>query len=115
MQQLILKSGRDRSLINRHPWVFSGAVKQLPQAENGEMVQVLSNNGQLLGYGFFSPNSQITCRVFEFTAKSIAIDGAFWAHKIKQANKLRQLFINQTLTNTYRLIHAEGDFLPGVI
>ena len=115
MQQLILKSGRDRSLINRHPWVFSGAVKQLPQAENGEMVQVLSNNGQLLGYGFFSPNSQITCRVFEFTAKPIVIDGAFWAHKIIQAHKLRQLFINQMLTNTYRLIHAEGDFLPGVI
>ncbi|MFN6082281.1 MAG: 23S rRNA (cytosine(1962)-C(5))-methyltransferase RlmI, partial [Bacteroidota bacterium] len=40
MQQLVLKSGRDRSLLNRHPWVFSGAVKQLPQAENGEMVQV---------------------------------------------------------------------------
>lgn len=115
MQQLVLKSGRDRSLLNRHPWVFSGAVKQMPQAENGEIVQVVSNNGNPLGYGFFSTNSQITCRVFEFTDKQLQINASFWAHKIKQAHLLRNLVINRTTTNTYRLIHAEGDFLPGVI
>ncbi len=115
MQQLILKSGRDRSLINRHPWVFSGAVKQMPDAQNGEIIEVVTNNGDLLGYGFFSTNSQITCRVFEFTNQQITIDGNFWAGKIERAAHLRKNFINKNHTNIYRLIHAEGDFLPGVI
>ncbi len=115
MQQLVLKSGRDRSLNNRHPWVFSGAVKEMPRAENGEIVQVVTNNNHLLGYGFFSTNSQITCRVFEFTHEQLVTDSAFWAGKIKRAAQLRKLFINHTHTNIYRLIHAEGDFFPGVI
>lgn len=115
MQQLVLKSGRDRSLNNRHPWVFSGAVKDMPKSENGEIVQVVTNHNQLLGYGFFSTNSQITCRVFEFTNQELHIDAAFWAGKIKRAAALRKIVIDGSRTNIYRLIHAEGDFFPGVI
>ena len=114
-KQIILKSGRERSLINRHPWVFSGAVKELPKASNGEIVEVLSNKNELLGYGFFSPNSQITCRVFEFTNEIISINKKFWLKKIEAAFELRKQFINQTQTNIFRLAHAEGDFFPGVI
>ncbi len=115
MQSLILKSGRERSLINRHPWVFSGAVKNMPEAENGEIIKVFSNHNELLGYGFFSPHSQITCRVFEFTSVHITIDENFWKDKIKRAFELRKLIIDSSQTNIYRLLHAEGDFLPGVI
>lgn len=114
MQTLFLKSGRERSLVNRHPWVFSGAVKTLPQAKNGEIIKVCTNNNELLGYGFFSPNSQITCRVFEFTSAEINIDADFWKQKVKRAYDLRKLVLPEK-TNIYRLLHAEGDFLPGVI
>ncbi|MES2690939.1 MAG: class I SAM-dependent rRNA methyltransferase [Bacteroidota bacterium] len=114
MKTLILKSGRERSLVNRHPWVFSGAVKTLPKAENGEIIKVCTNHDELLGYGFFSPNSQITCRVFEFTNEEITTDAVFWKQKIKNAFNLRKLVLPEN-TNIFRLLHAEGDFLPGVI
>lgn len=114
LQSLILKSGRERSLNNRHPWVFSGAIKTLPNAQNGEIVKVETNNKELLGYGFYSPHSQITCRVFEFSAVDILLDATYWKEKVHQAYRLRKLLISPN-TNIYRLIHAEGDFLPGVI
>lgn len=114
MKTLILKSGRERSLVNRHPWVFSGAVKTLPKAENGEIIKVCTNHDELLGYGFFSPNSQITCRVFEFTNEEIIPDAAFWKQKINNAFALRKMVLPAN-TNIFRLLHAEGDFLPGVI
>lgn len=114
--QLILKSGRDRSVANRHPWVFSGAIKTYPDAENGDVVAVVTNNGQLLGYGFYSPKSQITCRIFHFgEAPATGFDAAFWKGKIERALKLRKQLINPQTTTCYRLLHAEGDFLPGII
>jgi 23S rRNA (cytosine1962-C5)-methyltransferase len=114
LQTLILKPGRERSLINRHPWVFSGAVKTLPQAQNGEIIKVCTNDDKLLGYGFFSLKSQITCRVFEFTSEEITIDANFWIGKVQRAFDLRKLVLPEN-TNMYRLLFAEGDFLPGVI
>ena len=115
MQTLVLKSGRERSLINRHPWVFSGAIKVLPPAENGEIVRVVDNHNHLLGYGFFSSNSQITCRVFEFTDTEITIDKQFWINKVVSAYNYRKQVVNFEHTNIYRLVHAEGDFFSGVI
>ncbi len=114
--KLVLKSGRDRSILNRHPWVFSGAVKTWPESQNGEIVAVTDNNDQLLGYGFFSPKSQICCRIFEFTKKPAdSFDDAYWHAKIEGALRLRQSFLDPLQTNCFRLLHAEGDFLPGVI
>lgn len=113
---LVLKSGRDRSILNRHPWVFSGAVKSWPEAANGDIVAVTDNNHQLLGYGFFSPKSQICCRLFSFNRQPVeAFDDAFWYEKIARAKALRSTLLDPARTNCYRLLHAEGDFLPGVI
>ena len=112
---LVLKSGRERSLIHRHPWVFSGAVKDLPTAETGDIVQVQDNHKNILGYGFFDTKSQITVRVFEFSVHNIRIDEAYWHKKIKSAYELRKKFVLNLSTNAYRLLHAEGDFLPGII
>ena len=114
-KKLILKSGRERSLVNRHPWVFSGAVKVLPKAENGEIIQIVTNHNELLGYAFFAPNSQITARVFEFNPNEIQIDETYWLNKIRNAFELRKLFIDPSKTTCYRLLHAEGDFFPGII
>ncbi|MCS6821292.1 MAG: class I SAM-dependent rRNA methyltransferase [Microscillaceae bacterium] len=117
MPQLVLKAGKERALLKQHPWIFSGAIKQLPQAENGDIVQVLDNHNHLLGYGFFSPQSQITCRMIAFTRTPFQANEwqNFWQQKVEKAFQLRQRYIITSLTNAYRLLHAEGDFLPGVI
>jgi 23S rRNA (cytosine1962-C5)-methyltransferase len=113
---LILKSGRDRSVNNFHPWIFSGAVKVLPEAANGDIISVHDNHGNQLGYGFFSPKSQIVCRIFEFTDKKLDFSAPdYWIRKVEDAFQLRKQIINFENTNTYRLLHAEGDFLPGII
>jgi len=74
----------------------------------------LGFNNELLGYGFFSPNSQITCRVFDFTDEQIVLDEQYWINKLQRAFKLRKDVLPEK-TDIFRLIHAEGDFLPGVI
>jgi 23S rRNA (cytosine1962-C5)-methyltransferase len=115
-KNLILKSGRDRSIVNRHPWLFSGAVKDLPEARNGDIVAVRDNHNGLLGYGFFSPHSQIVCRMFTFTKEETDFSGpGFWHQRIRQAYAIRKEHIFSESTTAYRLLHAEGDFLPGVI
>lgn len=116
MEKLILKSGREKSLLNRHPWVFSGGVKLFPKAKNGSIVEVVDNKEQTLGYGFYAPNNQIVCKVFEFTTvwqDFTAID--YWLPKFRQALQLRMKMVVNDKTDCYRLIHAEGDFMPGVI
>lgn len=113
---LTVKSGKDRALINRHPWLFSGAVKDFPKASDGEIVFVNNNQGQTLASGFYSPNSQIVCRLFEFDDfNSDYTQVEYWKNKIEKAKSVREAFIDRSVTNTYRLIHAEGDNFPGVI
>lgn len=114
-KKLVLKSGRERSLIHRHPWVFSGAFKTLPEAENGDIIELRTNHNELLGYGFFAPNSQIICRVFEFTDTYVKIDAHYWFKKMQNAFSLRKRLLNFESTNCFRLLHAEGDFMPGII
>lgn len=115
MQSLILKTKKERAVINRHPWLFTGAVQTTPEVENGEIVEIRSNDGGLLGYGFFNPNSQICCRIFEFTQNPVEINEAYWRTKIENALLLRKTLIDLSHTNCYRLLHAEGDFFPGII
>lgn len=114
-KNIILRSGRERSIINRHPWIFSGAVKTMPAAAEGEIVAVRTNNMDLLGYGFFSSESQIVCRLFEFGKEEKNIDQDYWTRKIERAYTLRKEEVIRSNTNCYRLLHAEGDFLPGII
>ncbi|MBI1221567.1 MAG: methyltransferase [Bacteroidetes bacterium] len=113
--QLVLKPKKERAFVHRHPWIFSGAVASVPELENGEIVEVISHEGKLLGYGFYSPYSQIICRVFEFDPKDKIIDGVYWKGKISRALEIRKNLIDFSRTDCYRLLHAEGDFFPGII
>lgn len=115
MQSIVLKPKKERALINRHPWLFTGAVEQFPKAANGEIVQVQDNSGRLLGYGFFNDSSQICCRIFEFTTEPVELNNNYWFGKLERALALRKANLNLSHTNCYRLLHAEGDFFPGVI
>lgn len=113
---LILNPKRERSLIHRHPWLFSGAVKQLPVAEDGDIVEVQSVEGKVLGYGFFAPKNQIICRLFHFAdTPEDFISTAYWFEKFKNAHAMRLQMVANKDTNCYRLLHAEGDFAPGII
>jgi 23S rRNA (cytosine1962-C5)-methyltransferase len=113
---LTLKSGRERSANNFHPWIFSGAVKQFPASPDGSIIQVQTNKGETLGLGFYSPQSQIVCRLFHF-GKAIEIDESYWRSKLLAALHYRQSLpsFNLEHTNAFRLLHAEGDFIPGII
>lgn len=112
---VILKSGKDQSVKRFHPWVFSGAIKKIkgPVAE-GDVVAVYSNHDEFLGLGHYQVGS-IAVRLFSFT--EVAPNIQFWKEKLQQAYRLRENLglANSTTTNVYRLVHAEGDGMPGVI
>ncbi|MFN3403346.1 MAG: class I SAM-dependent rRNA methyltransferase [Cytophagaceae bacterium] len=113
--ELKLKSKREKSIINKHPWIFSGAVDKA-NAKEGDIVEVKSADGKTLGFGFYSKESQISCRMFHWGEKPEDFESSeYWQNKILKAVLLRKSFINYSQTNAYRLLHAEGDFLPGII
>ncbi len=119
--KVIVGSGKDQSLKRFHPWVFSGAIKKIKNAEGreeepqeGELVNVVSNHDEFLGIGHYQIGS-IAIRMVSFT--EVNIDQDFWENKIRKAYELRQMLglTNSSETNTYRLLHAEGDGMPGLI
>jgi 23S rRNA (cytosine1962-C5)-methyltransferase len=113
--RLILKKGREKAMLRRHPWVFSGAVQQVeghPAA--GETVDVYDAHGRFLARGAYSPDSQIRVRIWSWD-QDASIDGDFFREKIQNALRLRDAWIDRSQTTAYRLIHAESDMLPGLI
>jgi len=114
-KKITLISGKEKSLRRYHPWVFSGAIKEMEDTiEEGDIVDVFSSKNQYLGTGFYQQAS-ISVQIFEF--KQQAIDTAYWTQKFQAAIDLRkdiQLF-DSTSTNIFRLIHGEGDSFPGLI
>ncbi|MBC7486670.1 MAG: class I SAM-dependent rRNA methyltransferase, partial [Cytophagaceae bacterium] len=114
-KQITLHKKRERSVIHRHPWLFSGAVANTSAKTDGEIVQVRDFDQHILGYGFFSTKSQIVCRMFDWSNEEQVFDQSYWNKKIEAAIALRKEIINSGHTTTYRLLHAEGDFLPGII
>ena len=115
MASVKLKKGRDRSINRKHPWIFSGAIESTKDIlENGETVDIISYDGKLLGYGSYSKHSQISVRVLTFNPDE-KIDKQFMIRRITNSINYRKKNIVQTLTNAYRLINGESDFLPGII
>jgi len=110
---LILKKGKEKSFLNRHPWVFSGAVASLPNASEGGIVCILSHEKKIIGYGHYIPGSTICCRIFSFGEKN-DFNRAYWFEKFNAARLLREQWLPSE-TNGYRLLHAEGDHLPGLV
>ncbi|PKQ70457.1 class I SAM-dependent rRNA methyltransferase [Raineya orbicola] len=116
MENLVLKSGRERSVEHQHAWIYSGAIKEFPKkAEQGDIVKVVDNKQNFLGYGFYAPKNQIACRMFYFGKKEIELRENFWKEKIWKAYELRKKYVISQDTNAYRLLFSEGDGLPGVI
>ena len=115
LKTIRLKRGKEESLDRFHPWVFSGAIAEpLPEGlEEGETVTVHAADGRLIGVGHFQIGS-IAVRLLDFGADSIAPD--FFPRRLTSALKLRRaLSLARPDNNAYRLVHGEGDFLPGLV
>ncbi len=112
--EIILRRGKEESLLRFHPWVFSGAIASLPERlEEGETVTVRSASGQLLGTGHYQVGS-IAVRML--SEEDIVIDEDFYRRRLAEAYRLRRVLdLIRPDNNAYRLVHGEGDFLPGLI
>ena len=136
MKTLVLKPGREKSLLRRHPWVFSGAVARVEaDLVVGETVELLTSEGEFVGRAAYSPSSNIRARVWTFDPDE-TVDAEFFRRRIRSAINLRQTFTasdsviagdageadsksaRQSIhdsTDALRLVHAESDGLPGLV
>lgn len=111
--QLILKPGREKSLMRRHPWVFSGAVAEVRgDPAPGSTIEITSASGEVLGQAAYSPESQIRVRVWTWEREE-TVDGTFFRGRLERAIKSRVGLDAES--NAYRLVHAESDGLPGIV
>jgi 23S rRNA (cytosine1962-C5)-methyltransferase len=121
---ILLKPGREKSLLRRHPWIFSGAIQHVDgEPISGATVDLLSSNQQFLARASYSPTSQIRARVWTFEDE--AVDEAFFRKRIRSAIQSRETWTPRHAhsgraavkldTDSYRLIYAESDNLPGLI
>jgi 23S rRNA (cytosine1962-C5)-methyltransferase len=109
-----LKPRREGPLLAGHLWVFSGAIAHLSRpAEAGDLVDVRTAEGAFLGCGYYHPEMDIAVRILSHDPDE-AIDVAFLRRRLRQAACLREV-INREHTNAFRLVHAEGDVLPGLV
>lgn len=117
MKEIKLKKGKEESLGRFHPWVFSGAIANVPAEgiEEGEVVTVTGHDGRVLGAGDWQIGS-IAVRMLQFGAVDGDIDESFFRQRLEDAYKLRRsLGLIREDNDSYRLVHGEGDFLPGLV
>lgn len=115
MIKIYLKRGKDESLRRFHPWVFSGAIQRIEgKQEEGELARVYSSDGEYIATGHWQIGS-IAVRVLTFDDEPI--DDSFWDQRLTAALEVRQSIgvADNEQNNTYRLVHGEGDHLPGLI
>ena len=114
-KEIRLKRGKEESLKRFHPWVFSGAILKIDEGvSEGDVVRVLANSGDFIAVGHYQEGS-IAVRVLSFS--DVRIDHDFWHSRLSSALKMRQAIgiADNPDNNTYRLVHGEGDNLPGLI
>lgn len=109
-----LRKGKEESLERMHPWVFSGAVASQPDdIEEGDLVSVVSSDGRVIGTGHYQIGS-ITVRILAWG--DTVIDNEFYSTRLQEAYNVRKaLRLATRQNNAYRLVHGEGDFLPGLV
>ena len=116
MYKVYLKPGKEESLKRFHPWVFSGAIARFDgEPEEGDVVEIFTAKKEFIAKGHFQIGS-IAVRVLSFNENE-AIDEAFWKNKLQIAYNMRRAIgvAGNPTNNTYRLVHGEGDNLPGLV
>lgn len=113
--QLIIAAGKEKAVLRRHPWIFSGAVKRtVGDPQEGDVVNVYAADGRWLATGHYQKES-IVCKVLSFDTQQV--DKAFFRERLQSAIAYRERvgFFSDGETNVFRMVHAEGDFLPGLV
>ena len=114
-KSLVLKAGREKSVLLRHPWLFSGAIAQVKgEPASGEIVTVYSSRMENLGSAAFSPQSSIAARFWTFDPDE-KVDESFLYRKLQTAWQARQELHDDPQTTAYRVVHSESDGLPGLV
>jgi 23S rRNA (cytosine1962-C5)-methyltransferase len=115
VSRIVLKPGREKSLQRRHPWVFSGAVERVEgDPESGATIEIRSAQGGFLAWAAYSPESQISARVWDWR-EGVRIDGEFFSNRLRRAIARREHLLGPGPTQAVRLVHGEADGLPGVV
>lgn len=115
MAELTLKSGREKPLLRRHPWVFSGAIARVRGDPGiGETVEIISGQGEWLARGAYSPHSKIRARIWTWNQDE-KVDGAFFRRRLKAAGDLRGEIARDAGLDAFRQVFAESDAIPGLI
>ena len=116
--QLIIAPGKEKAILRRHPWIFSGAVKRIEgDPQEGDLVDVVDAHGQWMATGHYQ-NESIICKVLTFDADEAASPiEEILRRRIHSAVNYRVVlgFFGDERTNVFRLVHAEGDYLPGLV
>jgi 23S rRNA (cytosine1962-C5)-methyltransferase len=111
-----LKPGREKSVLNRHPWIFSGAISGVDgQPSAGDLVAVHDSEGAFLAWGYFNRQSQITVRLLSWN-RDEPIDDSFWSGRLAQSLAARERpGLSAPKTTAWRLVYAESDGIPGLV
>ena len=113
--KLHLAPGKDKAVMRRHPWLFSGAVRRVEgNPQEGDLVDVVAADGRWLAVGHYQSDS-IICKVLSFDTQQV--DESFFRERLQSAVAYRERmgFFAEADTNVFRLVHAEGDFMPGLV
>ena len=121
MNKVFLKKGKEEPVRRFHPWIFSGAIAKMTvnhkemQIPDGDLVEIVDYKNQTLAVGYYNDGS-IAVRILSFNPSEI-IDADFWQKRLQNAFNYRKRLdlTDSDTTNAYRLVHAEGDGLPGLI
>jgi len=112
---VVLRRGKEKPILNHHPWIFSGAIARIEGGPaDGDTVEVVDHEHDFLARGYINRHSQITVRLLSWTADE-ALDQTFWQRRIQQAIEHRRGLLESQGTTAYRLIYAESDLLPGLV
>jgi len=115
LDSIVLKTGRDKPVRQRHPWVFSGAISRIEgDPEDGDIVEVQEAGGGFLARGMLNRRSQIAVRLLTWDPDE-TIDEGFWGRRLERALAARASLAADPTTTAYRLVNAESDCLPGLI
>ena len=115
MIDVILKKGKEKAVLHKHPWVFSGAIEKVKgKPANGEIVKLLDAKGIFMAYGFYNDQSRVALRLLEWD-ENVTVDEAWWRRKVAVAVAAREPILEEGITDTCRLIFSESDYLPGLI
>lgn len=116
IRKIVLRESRDFTVRRHHPWIFSGALADAPEGvASGETVEVVDSDGARLGYGSYSPESNISVRMLTFGADAALPDAKMIEGRVAAAVGRRAGLFGDAYTNALRLVNAEGDLLPGVV